>query len=212
MPLSRAGLCPYSVTLWVGRAWRGKNRQGAGPPSLSGGCSKGGGIPRDVVHLRSCRLIATAESTGGGIRNVEFPEARSPLGLSSYIDSLSSIGPPLRPTQESVNEISEALSMAASPPSYTPYIAPGYSAQPWPQRMAMLVNSPPKWPDRVARVPGKQDIAFRMWLRRHLRFVFAAGTCRAWGPFGRRRIVATMRRSIATRSCASWPIRHAHQD
>ena len=108
-----------------------------------------------------------------------------PIALASYSAPLSAIGSLLQPTQEMVNEVSEALAKAeAFPPPYKPYITPDYTAHPWMPRMTLHTSALAKWRARVSRVPGKQDISFQMWLRHHLRFVFAADLCHAWDPFG----------------------------
>ena len=83
------------------------------------------------------------------------------------------------------NEVSEAMAKAeAFIPPYKPYIAPDYSLRPWLPHMAVHANALNKWETRVARVQGKQELSFQMWLRRHMRFVFAAGLCRDWDSSG----------------------------
>ena len=109
----------------------------------------------------------------------------TPIAIASYSDPLSAIGSLLHPTQEMVNEVSEALAKAeAFPPPYKPYITPDYTAHPWMPRMTLHTSALAKWRSRVSRVPGKQDISFQMWLRHHFRFLFTADLCHAWDPFG----------------------------
>ena len=128
--------------------------------------------------------VSTPPKRGRALQNVEFVEASRPLALSAYSDSVSSVGPPLQHTQEMVNEISEALPRAASSPPYKPYIEPGFSARPWLPRMETHGNAHSNCHQSASRLPGKHYIALKMWLRRHLRFVFAVGLCRAWDCFG----------------------------
>ena len=54
-------------------------------------------------------------NAGGDLQNVDLVEVSIPLALSSYNASLAAIGPLLRPTQEMVNEICEALEKSEPP-------------------------------------------------------------------------------------------------
>ena len=124
--------------------------------------------------------------TGGrNLQNVEFADLGIPLSLSSYTASLLSVVSILQPSQEMVNEISEALAKAeACPPPHKPYISPEYTARPWLPIMSMRTSALAKWRARVSRVPAKREISPQMRMRRHFRFIIDADLRRAWDPFG----------------------------
>ena len=84
------------------------------------------------------------------MEEVEFADVSIPLALAPYRDPLPSIGPTLQATYDIVNDVSESMANAASPPPYTPYIATDYSIRPLFPRMDAHTNALGKWKTRAS--------------------------------------------------------------
>lgn len=83
-----------------------------------------------------------------------------------------------------VNLASEDIARGEpNPQPFFPYVTADYHQHPWLPRLNAHTNALTAWKTKNSGA-RKKAIAFQMWLRRHIRFVFAAEMCNDWTPFG----------------------------
>ena len=121
---------------------------------------------------------------GRNIASIEYNEVHLPKRLKGFTANLSSLAGTLRPTQEMVNVVSEAIARGeANPQPFFPYVTADYQQHPWLPRINAHTNALTAWKSKAQGV-RKKAISFQMWMHHHYRFVFAAEMCNAWSPFG----------------------------
>ena len=139
---------------------------------------------KSLKLLRELFALSPPLRKGRNIAHVEFTEVHLANRLQSFTANLSSLAGSLRPSQDMVNAVSELIARGESNPQpYHPYIAPNLSDRPWLPRLSAHVNALAAWKAKN-RGSRKQSISFQMWLRHHMRFIFADEMCNAWAPFG----------------------------
>ena len=149
---------------------------------------------------------------GRNIASIEYNEVHLPKRLKNFSADLSSLGGTLRPTQEMVNVVSEAIARGeANPQPFMPFVTADYQQHPWLPRITAHTNALTAWKSKNVGGVRKKAISFQMWMHHHLRFVFAAEMCNAWTPFGglatQLNHIAVLL-SLATTESAAYAIRY----